>query len=162
MQARQAYASTATITRSSDVTPYTSGDVVGNSISATAAIEFQNIAPSGGGDIIIVDTQLRIDLSTVPSGMTSFTLALYSVTPPSAIYDNVAWDLPSGDRASFLGRIDLGTPVDLGSTLYVQQSGVNLKRRCASSSLFGYLIGNGGWTPSNGTVYTIKLDSLGV
>ena len=90
MQARQAYASTATITRSSDVTPYTSGDVVGNSISATAAIEFQNIAPSGGGDIIIVDTQLRIDLNAVPSGMTSFTLALYSVTPPSAIYDNVA------------------------------------------------------------------------
>lgn len=159
------YKSTNTLTRTADTTPYNGGDVLGinNAGSAgAAALTFANMGPSGGGAIIITDAELLIEKSAVPSGMTSFRLELYSVTPPSALLDNAAWDLPSGDRASYMGTIDLGTPVDKGSTLYVQTSGINLKRTLASSSLFGYLVTNGGYTPASGDVHKITLHAVGM
>lgn len=159
------YKSSNTLTRVADTTAYAAGDVLGinNAGSAgAAALTFANMAPSSGGDIIFTDAELEIDKNAVPSGMTSFRLYLYSVTPPSALLDNQSWDLPSGDRASYLGYIDLGTPVDLGSTLYVQSSSINLKRTLASSSVFGYLVTNGGYTPASGDVHKITLHAVGM
>jgi hypothetical protein len=69
------------------------------------------------------------------------------VTPPSALADNAAWDLPSGDRASYVGSIALGTVVDVGSTLYVEQTGLTKQIIVpAGGSLFGYLVTNGAFT----------------
>jgi hypothetical protein len=93
--------------------------------------------------------------------MTSFRLNLYNATPPSALGDNAVWDLPSGDRASYLGYVDLGTPVDIGSTLYVQQTGLDYDFLMgATNNLFGYLVTNGGFTPSASTVKDITLYSM--
>ena len=100
-----------------------------------------------------------MDTGTIASGQTSFELALYSVTPPSALVDNAAWDLPSGDRASFLGRFSLGTPVDLGSTLYVRVDGINAHIKAASSTLYGYLITNGAYSPA-AIVRTVVLHTI--
>jgi hypothetical protein len=156
------YKSSVTLTRTADTNAYTAGDVLGSATGSTAALTFANMGPSGGGAVIFTDAELEIDKSSVPSGMTSFRLYLYSVTPPSALGDNAAWDLPSGDRASFLGYIDLGTPVDLGSTLYVQSTGVNMKRTLASGSVFGYLVTNGGYTPASADVHKITLHAVGM
>jgi hypothetical protein len=159
------YKSFVTLTRTADTTPYTAGDVLGinNAGSAgAAALEFEDMGPSGGGAVIFTDAELEIDKSSVPSGMTTFRLYLYSVTPPSALLDNAAWDLPSGDRASYMGYIDLGAPVDVGSTLYVQSTGINMKRTLASSSLFAYLVTNGGYTPASGDVHKITLHAVGM
>lgn len=153
-----AYRSAQTVTRPANATPYTANDALG---AAAAAIEFTNIAPSAGGQIVITSAKLQVDVASVPSGMTSFRLYLYSVTPPSALADNAAWDLPSGDRASFLGYVDLGTPVDLGSTLFVQTNAINAQFTAASSSLFGYLVTAGGFTPAgNSEVYKVTLHSV--
>lgn len=150
-----AFKSATTVTRPANATPYTANDVLG---AAAAAITFANIAPSAGGEIIITGTELEIDVAAVPTGMTSFRLYLYSVTPPSALADNAAWDLASGDRASFLGYVDLGTPVDLGSTLYVRTDAISAQFTAAGSSLFGYLVTNGGFTPAgNSEVYKVTL-----
>lgn len=151
------YTSAKTITRPADTTPYTANDVVG---AAAAAIEFDLIGPEGL-PIIITDATLQIDVASVPSGMTSFRLYLYNATPPSALADNAVFDLPSGDRSSFLGFIDLGTPVDLGSTLYVQNSGINkVVKMGATTSLFGYLVTNGAFTPTSAAVKKITLQSV--
>lgn len=147
----QGYTSAVTVTRPANVTPYTANDDVGG------AITFPTMGPSGG-NVIITSGELEIDVAAVPTGMTSFRLYLYSVTPPSALADNAAWDLPAGDRASFLGYVDLGTPVDLGSTLYVRTDGINAHFKLAGTSLFGYLVTNGGFTPAgNSEVYVVTL-----
>jgi hypothetical protein len=159
----QGYTSSASITRTADTNAYTAGDVIGAATGSTAAVEFVNIAPpSGDRDVLITSTELEIDASAVPSGMTSFNLYLYSATPPGALGDNAAFDLSSGDRASFLGKISLGTPVDEGSTLYVSVDGINKHIRAASRSLFGYLVTVGGYTPASGTVHKITLHTIPV
>jgi hypothetical protein len=84
------------------------------------------------------------------------------VTPPSALADNDPFDLPAGDRAAYLGSINVGTPVDLGSTLYVAQDGINKQVTLASSNLYGYLVTAGAYTPAALVVYRIALHAVGV
>lgn len=147
------------VTRPANTTAYTAGDVVG---AAAAAITFPNMGPSGGGEFMFTSVAFEWDVTAVPSGATTFTLHLYSVTPPSALADNAAFDLPSGDRASYLGSIFLGAPVDLGSTLYVEQHGVNKQVTLASSNVFGYLVTTGAYTPASAAVYRIGLHGVAV
>lgn len=142
-----------TVTRPADANAYTAGDVVGGVITFTAMGD-------AGGTTLVQVADLRINVAAVPSGMANMRLHLYDVTPPSALADNAAWDLPSGDRASYLGHIDLGTPVDLGSTLYVQASAVGLlvKLAAAETAIYGYLQTIGGYTPAgNSEVYAPRL-----
>lgn len=151
-----AYSAPLTITRPANQTPYSINDVVGG------ALTFPSMGPSAGR-IMLTSTQLELDISSIPSGMTSFFLALYSVTPPSALADNAPWDLPSGDRASFLGLVQLGTPIDLGSTLYVEQNIINKQIKLAGTSLFGYLVTATAYTPAaNSEVYVATLHSVGL
>jgi hypothetical protein len=120
---------------------YLAGDIM------QGAQSFGSIGPAGGGAIIITNTRLRVDASAVISGETSYTIQLYTVTPPSALADNAAWNLPSGDRASYVGSIALGTVVDVGDTLYVEQTGLTKQITVpAGGSLFGYLVTNGAFT----------------
>jgi hypothetical protein len=153
-----AFRSTPTVTRPANTTAYTAGDVVGG------AIEFANIGPAGS-HILVTTADLAIDVSAVPSGMASMRLHLYDVTPPSALADNAAWDLPSGDRSAYLGYIDIGTPADVGSTLFVQatQLGQQFKLATGSTSLFGYLQTIGAFTPAgNSEVYRPRLRAVGL
>lgn len=155
-----AFSSTASFTRQNNTTAYDAGDVVG---ALVAALEFKNIGPSDGGDVLITKAEFRINVSSVPSGMSTFALQLYSVTPPSALADAATWDLPSGDRASYLGSISLGTPTDLGSTLYTKVTGLNEQYVIpAGGALYGYLVTTGAFTPTAQAVYSVKLTSIGV
>ena len=147
---------THTVARPDNATPYTAGDVVG---ATAAAMEFTTLGLAGKISRII-GTRLEIDVAVVPSGMSSFRLHLYNVTPPSALADNAVWDLPAGDRAAYLGYVDLGTPVDVGSTLYVQQTGLDVDILFAGTSLFSYLVTNGGYTPTNLAVKSVTLFAL--
>jgi hypothetical protein len=120
---------------------YSAGNVMGG------AVTFASIGPSTGGSVLISNTRLRVDATAVESGETSYTLHLYSVTPPSALANNTTWDLPSGDRASYVGSILLGTVVDVGSTLWVEQTGLTKQVNVPSGgSLFGYLVTNSAFT----------------
>lgn len=141
------------ITRPADTTAYAAGDVVG---ATAAAISFPSIS-AAGAEVLITSASLEIDVSSVPSGMSSFRLYLYNVTPPSALADNAAWDLPSGDRASFLGYIDLGTPVDLGSTLFVEITNTGKAIKTSGTGVFGYLVTSGAYTPTSAAIRVITL-----
>jgi hypothetical protein len=110
---------------------HVANDVVGG------AQQFSLGAPSGCV-FMITDAEFEIDTGTAQA--TAWRLYLYNVTPPSAIADDGAWDLPSGDRASFLGYIDLGTAIDFGSTQWVESHGVNKTVKLSGTSVFGYLV----------------------
>lgn len=120
---------------------YSAGDIM------QGAVAFANVGPALGGDVLITNVRLRVDASALQASEAAYTLHLYSVTPPSALADNAAWDLPSGDRASYLGSISLGTPVDLGSTLWIETTGINKQITVPSGgSVFGYLVTAAGFT----------------
>ena len=152
------YHAQTSVTRPANTNTYGAGDVVG---AAAAVWKFNNIGPAGGR-ILITSTALRVDLAATPAGMTSFRLHLYNVTPPSAAADEATWDLPAGDRSAYLGYIDLGSPADVGSTLYVQADQVNkqVQLKAGSSDLYGYLVTSGSYAGASGTVYTIDLHSV--
>jgi hypothetical protein len=149
------------VTRPANATPYTANDVLGPA-SGTSAITFPTMGPSAGGEIMITGVTLERDVAAVVTGELNYILHLYNVTPPSALADNAAFDLGSGDRASYLGSINIPTPVDLGSTLYSSVDG-NLKQiTLASGTLYGYLVTVGAYTPATGTVLTVTLHSVAV
>jgi len=160
-----AFISTFSITRTADTTTYNGNDVIGPNNGGSpgaAAFELTNIGPPGGGYVLLTSTRFEIDVASVPSGMTSFKLALFSVTPPSALLDNDNWTYPSGDRASCRGFLDLGVPVDLGSTMFVESpSPINKQVYVPSGgSLFAYLITATGFTPGSGDVFSGVVQSV--
>lgn len=160
------YTSSISFTRPENTTGYGAGDVLGIADAGTpanAGSAIHTLAAVGpsGGQILITDVSLLIGLTAVTSGMTSFRLHLYSASP-TAILDNAVWDLPSGDRANYLGYVDLGTPVDVGSTLFVQQTGVNKSVKLTTAALFAQLVTNGAYTPASATPYVVKVHSVAV
>jgi len=141
------------INRPANTTAYTGNDVVGG------AIQFSGLSRAEGGDVFVTSAALELDISAVPSGMTSFNLYLYNVTPPSALADNAAFDISSGDRSALVCKISLGTPVDEGSTLRIETDQINKQITVPTGGvLFGYLVTVGGFTPAaNSEVYSVTL-----
>ena len=155
------YSAAVSLTRTNDTNVYAARDVIGAATGSTAALTFPTMGPSAGR-IMVTSAQLELDITAVISGMTSFTLYLYNVTPPSALGDNAAFDIPSGDRASFLGKISLGTPVDEGSTLYVETNGINKQFKLSGTSIFAYLVTEGTYTPAASSVFVVTLHAVAV
>jgi len=157
--AGKAYRTTATITRPSNATAYTAGDVVGDT-GGSAIISLTAAGPSAGF-VIIQSISLVFSDSTVPSGMGAFRLHLYSASP-TAIADNAVFDLVSGERATYMGFIDLPTPVDFGSSLYTQTDypGRLIKLGAASTTLFVELETRGAYTPVSASTVAIRVNLL--
>lgn len=127
---RTPYDSSATFTPAA--ASHTAGDSVG------VATEFKLFGPPGGR-VMVTSATLEIDDATVVAS--AFRVYLFSITPPSALADDAAFVLASGDRASFLGYVDLGTAIDLGSTQWVETHGINKQMKpLTTSSVWGYLI----------------------
>jgi hypothetical protein len=99
-----------------------------------------------GSLIRITATTTKIDITDIPATQTSYTLHLYSVTPPSAQADNAAWTLASADLPSYLGSIDLGSPADLGAALYIRTGALTADLKLAGTSVFGRLVTVGAHT----------------
>lgn len=126
---------TAAFSASASFTPantsHTANDVVGG------AQEFANIGPAGGR-IMITSASILVEGGTAEAS--AFRLYLFNVTPPSAVADDGAFALASGDRASYLGFVDLGTPVDIGDSLWVETHGINKQFKLLGTSVFAYLV----------------------
>jgi hypothetical protein len=157
----QGYTSSVTVTRPSNTTAYTALDVLGDT-SGSAILTFASIGPSAG-HVLVTGADVRFDVTAVVSGMAAFRLHLYD-TSPTAIADNAAFDIPSGDRAIYQGYIDLPLPTDFGSTLFSQADGVNkkVKLTSASTSLYGLLQTIGAWTPASAAVHAVRIHTLSV
>ena len=148
----QAFGAYRTVTRAANTTAYTANDVVGG------AIDLGVMGPSGAR-ILLQSIQLLPRITAVPTGMANFRLALYSVTPPSAIADNGAWTLAAADLASFLGLFDLGIPAlpaASAQALVISRENIGRLLQLAGTNLFAYLITDAGFTPAAASeVYAI-------
>jgi len=119
---------------SADFTPAASSHAAGDCVGA--AQEFTSMGNSGKR-IVLTGASLLIASSAAVAS--AFRLHLYNVTPPSAIADDNVFNIPSGDRASYLGFVDLGAPTDWGDTLYCEVNGILKPVLLSGTSLFGYL-----------------------
>ena len=150
----------ANFTRPDDTNAYGAGDVVCNSTSAPAVLTFTDVGPSAGGEVWITALGLRIDAAAVPAGMTQMRLHLYNAAP-TPINDNAAYDLPSGDRAKYLGFIDLPTPVDNGATLWssTEEFFYQIRKQVTlvGANLYGILMTVGAYTPTALVVKTLDI-----
>jgi len=154
----KAYRSIVSFIRPGDTTGYTAGDVIGSS--DTAIHTLSGIGPSGG-HVLVQNVFLSIGASSVPAGMGAFRLHFYSASP-SGIADNAAFDLQSGEVASYMGYAELPTPQDFGSTLYSQAEyvGRQLKLASGQTSVLAELETRGAYTPASGTTYEIRVATL--
>jgi hypothetical protein len=159
----QAFSAVVAFTRPNDTAIYAANDVVGHSLTGPALLTFPNMGPPGK-EILITSTALERDVTAIIAGETSYRLYLYNTNNLVSNYvDNNAWDLANGDRSAYIGYVDLGTLVDLGSTLYVELNGINKQVKLgASGALYGYLITIGTYTPAALTVSQVTLHSLAV
>lgn len=145
VQRSTAFRSSASLTRAANTTTYGVNDVI------FGAFELANIG-NNGGFIAITDIRFLMNITYLPSGIGNLRLFLYSVTPPSAVADNGAFSVPSGDRASLLtpSGISLGTPALAlgGGSLVLSLVKINQFFRLTGTSLFGYLVTEGAWVPT--------------
>lgn len=152
------YSGSSTVTRAANQTVYTANDVVGG------ALTIANVGPAAG-EITITRVICTLNITALPAAMTTFALYLYNVTPPSAIADNSPFTYGSGDRASYLGRITGLTAVLIGTTtssVTFELEGIVKPVTTASTSLFAYLVTDGGFTPAaNSETYTLTVKAQG-
>lgn len=126
---------------------YGAGDIM--DASKEFALVDRNGNPIPPGSIIrILSASVKIDVTAVPSGQTSYSLQLYGQAQPSGQADNDAWTLASADLDTYRGSVSLGTPVDLGACLYVKSQALDTDVKLAdgSSSIFARLVTDGAHT----------------
>jgi len=134
-----------TVTRPANVTAYTAGDVVGGAFQISTGM-------TSGQRIMLLGADIQYQVAALPTGMTTFTLHFYNVTPPSAIADNAPWTFGSTDRASYLGFVTLGAFAALGTgttTVFALLDQINkMFQMSGSANLFCYMVTNAGFTPA--------------
>jgi hypothetical protein len=143
-----------TFTAGLTATPYTAGDVVGG------VLHFKEFA--AGSELLMTSASLMAHVAANPSSaMTSFRLHFYRVTPPSALADNAAFDIPAGDRTAYMGYEDVGSIADLGTTLFVQAKQLNEPYLLDGTGLYAYLVTTAAYTPAgNAETYTVTVRGL--
>lgn len=150
-------------TRPNNTTAYTANDVVGSSgaIGAILPFVFKSNVPAAGGEAIIEAVRFEHDVTGLIASEASYSLAFYNLPPLSALADNAAYDITSSvtasDRAMYQGILTLGTPVDIGSTLYVEITGQTKRVTLLSNTLYAYLTTAGAYTPNALDTYSLTV-----
>jgi hypothetical protein len=140
---------------SATFTPAAASHVANDVVGGAQTFAFSAISASA---IAIQSLTLEIDGATIET--TAWRLYLYNVTPPSATADDGAWDLPSGDRASFLGYIDIPQVIDLGSTLWIEVHNIGKQIKLSGTSVFAYLVNTTTLTPA-AVAHIVTLHAVG-
>jgi hypothetical protein len=153
------YHAAVTITRPSNTTAYAAGDVVGDT-GGSAILTLPSIGPSGGS-VLIQSVSLVFSDAAVISSMGAFRLHFYQ-SSPTAIADNAAFDLVSGERASYMGYVDIPAPLDFGSSLYAQADypGRLIKLASASTTLYAELETRGAYTPASASTISVRVAAM--
>lgn len=155
--------SVVSFTRTADTNAYTAGDVIGINAAGSAGSAIHSFTAAGpsASSVFITGADLTIGLSSVTSGMSTFSLHLYG-SSPTAILDNAAFDLTSSDVLKHLAVLDLPTPLDYGSSLYSAWIPVTTQILLVTTTIYAELVTNGGYTPASGTAYQLRLRTLAV
>jgi hypothetical protein len=142
MYSTAAYSASATFTPAA--ASHAAGDSHGTAQELKLLDRYGGAIPAGS-TVRITSATLQINGATVET--TAWRVHLFNVTPPSALADDAAFTLASGDRASYLGYADISQVIDLGDTLYIDMPNLNKQCKLVGSSLFGYLVNGTTLTP---------------
>lgn len=156
-------------TRPSDTTAYAAKDVVCNSTSAPAVINFDNVARANNGTGLIVRARLMTDKKDVTA---RFRVHLYH-TAPTAINDNSPYLLLYADVSKRIGVIDFpamssedATNSTASSTMRPSSDGVygtpNLwfQTAAADRDVYAILETLDAFTPASGQKFTVELAAV--
>lgn len=145
---------TAARSASATFTPAAASHTAGDSVGVAQKFAFD--APAGSR-LMITSAELMIAGATAE--VTAWRVYLFSITPPSALADDAAFVLASGDRASFLGYVDIGTAVDLVDTQWVETHVANKQIKLAGTDAWGYLVNLTTLTPA-AVAHTVTLHAM--
>lgn len=140
------FSSAATLTRAANQTPYAANDVVGG------VLTFAVANGVSGNNLLLNQIEFIWALAALPSGMNAALLYLYDATPGSAIADNGAFSLPSGDRANCLtpegislSSFKLATG---GGSVVSATNNLGVQVQLVNANLFAYLVTQTAYTPA--------------
>jgi hypothetical protein len=151
------HSNTVTITRPATTPTYTAGQLIGDA-NGSAIFAFANMGKAGG-EVMITSMELQVDVGTVPTGMSGFTVRLFNASP-TAVADAAAWDIPVADRGKYIGKVALGTPVKEGATLFIENDGINKQIKMVSTTLYVALQTVGGYPATSGAVKHLTIHTL--
>ena len=134
---------------------HAAGDVV--STDAGEVLEFATGLTAGQSGIIL-SSLVTLNQNAVFAAGAGYTLHLFDESP-TAQATNDAFDLSAADMAKYIGKITIGTLVDLGATCAVTDIGHNFDFTLVSADtkLYGKLVCNGAETTIDGKIITINL-----
>lgn len=153
----------ATITRPSDTTPYASGDLVANSVTANLVNASQFPIPRNQGAIGEV-LGVRIQKSTNTSTAAAFRLHLFTVTPTftSAGDNSLLNAVVVAAAKGYLGYVDVTAMTGFQDVAWgtgaVDSSRLVLPFvQFADTKLYGVLEARGAYVPGSAEVFTLSL-----
>lgn len=103
-------------------------------------------AGQSGTLIRIIGATLSIDHTTAIAA--AFRLHLFNAAKATPLADNDPHTVLSADLTKYLGYIDLGTPVDLGTICWVEQNGLAKPVQLTTANLLGQLVIGSALTPA--------------
>jgi len=157
-----AYSDNYAFTRPGDTDAYASGDVIANATATgtPTVMTFSGMGPVSG-KVLINDLTWLCNGEAVPPSLSGFRVHLYNQAP-TAIADNAAYNLPSGDRDKYLGYVTVATPIDLGDTIYTQTTGIGKIVDIIDGNIYGIMQITSSCTPASGIGFDVKLTATEV
>lgn len=133
------------------------GDVVSTDAGEILQFDCAGLLAAGGSGIIL-SSFVTLNQDAVFAAGAGYSLYLFDESP-TAQATNAALDMTAADMAKYIGKITIGTLVDLGSTCAVNDINHNFDFNLASgdTKLYGKLVCLGGETTISAKTLTINL-----
>ena len=148
----------ASFTRPSNTTAYTSGDLVANNTSAGSVAAMQFTVAVGNGRAMKI-VSVKLETTNTDAGDASFRLHLYAADPTVTNGDNGVW---LTTESTTLGFVDLDTCIaysDAIATVTPFDDTQNFYWRLASGTiLYGLLEARGAYTPISAEVLEVTMN----
>ena len=155
-------AASSTITRPADTTAYASGDLVANSVTATAVNALQFSAPrDSGGKGRVVGARIMKSTNSVTNA--AFRLHLFSATPTFVTSgDNTAMTtVVVATGKGYLGYVDVTAMTGFSDVAWgtgaVDSARLAMPFIAADTVLYGIVEARGAYTPGSAEVLTLSL-----
>lgn len=142
----------AAVTRPADTTPYTSGDLVANSVTAGSVAPLTFTSATGFGAMVAA----RIEKSDKSTTNASFDLHLFGTSPVVTNGDNGA--LAFANLADYLGKVSVtvaAAPVGTSSGSSGSASASAISP--GGGVIYGLLAATAAYTPASGETFTVTL-----
>lgn len=159
-------AASSTITRPANATPYVSGQLVANSVTAgsVANLQFTTLARVSGGSGVIVGAQIQ--KSTVGTSGAAFRLHLFN-TAPTYVTSGDGTAISTVVVASakgYLGYVDITAMVAFSDVAWGSGAPDNTRGSipyvATAQIIYGLLEARGAYTPGSAEVFTVTVDAL--